>query len=72
MIPISVCIPVYNRAKYIGECLESIMQQTFTDYELLIVDDDSTDEICDVMFSYNASCIRLILGEHDYVRSCNR
>lgn len=72
MIPISVCLPVYNRAKYIGECIESILQQTFTDFELLIVDDGSTDETCDVILSYNDPRIRLILGEHDYIGSCNR
>lgn len=72
MISISVCMPVYNRAKYIGECLESILQQTFTDFELLIVDDGSTDETCDIILSYHDSRIRLIRGEHDYIRSCNR
>ena len=72
MIPISVCLTVYNRAKYIGECIESILQQTFTDFELLIVDDGSTDETCDVILSYNDPRIRLIRGEHDYIGSCNR
>lgn len=72
MIPISVCIPVYNRAKYIGECIESILQQTFTDFELLIIDDGSIDETCDVILSYNDPRIRLIRGEHDYIGSCNR
>lgn len=72
MIPISVCMPVYNRAKYIGECIESILQQTFTDFELLIVDDGSTDETCDVILSYDDPRIRLIRGEHDYIGSCNR
>lgn len=72
MFPISVCIPVYNRAKCIGECIESILRQTFTDFELLIVDDGSTDETCDVILSYDDPRIRLIRGEHDYIGSCNR
>ena len=40
---ISIIIPAYNVEKYISKCLESIINQTFTDYEVLIVDDGSTD-----------------------------
>lgn len=49
-IIISVVIPVYNNEKYIIRCLESILQQIFNDYEVIIIDDGSTDksgEICD-------------------------
>lgn len=47
---ISVIVPVYNVEKYLCQCIDSILAQTFTDFELLIVDDGSTDrsgEICD-------------------------
>lgn len=40
---ISVIIPVYNAEKYIGECLESILNQTFQDFEVIVVNDCSTD-----------------------------
>ena len=40
---ISVIIPMYNAEKFIGECLESIFAQTFIDYEIIVVDDCSTD-----------------------------
>ncbi len=40
---ISVVIPMYNAEKYIEQCLESILNQTFDDYEVIIVDDCSTD-----------------------------
>lgn len=46
----SIIIPVYNVEKYILECLSSILNQTFLDYEIILVDDGSTDssgEICD-------------------------
>ncbi len=46
----SVVVPVYNVQEYLRECIDSILAQTFTDYEVLLVDDGSTDtspQICD-------------------------
>lgn len=46
----SVVVPVYNVEKYLGECVDSLLNQTFTDFEILLIDDGSTDssgEICD-------------------------
>lgn len=40
---ISIIVPVYNVEKYLEECVESVLSQTFTDYELLLIDDGSTD-----------------------------
>lgn len=47
---ISIIIPIYNAEKYLVRCLDSILAQTFTDYELLLIDDgskDSSGKICD-------------------------
>ena len=47
---ISVIVPVYNVEKYLPRCIESILSQTFSDFELLLIDDGSTDtsgNICD-------------------------
>jgi glycosyltransferase involved in cell wall biosynthesis len=49
MPKVSVCIPTYNTARYLGEAIESVLAQTFTDYELIVSDNASTDatpEIC--------------------------
>lgn len=50
MPEISVVVPVYNAERYIGECIESILSQTFSDIECLLIDDgskDSSGTICD-------------------------
>lgn len=50
MSKLSVIVPVYNTEKYLRECIDSILAQTFTDFELILVDDGSTDKsglICD-------------------------
>ena len=47
---ISVIVPVYNVEKYLHRCVDSILSQTFTDFELLLIDDGSKDKsgvICD-------------------------
>lgn len=49
---ISVVIPMYNTEKYIGACLESILNQTFQDFEVIVVDDCSTDNSVAVVESY--------------------
>ena len=50
MSRLSIIVPVYNTEKYLRKCLESIMRQTFSDFEVIVVDDGSTDSsssICD-------------------------
>ena len=49
---ISIVIPVYNGEKYLAECIESVLSQTYTDYELLIVDDGSTDSTQKIAMMY--------------------
>ena len=49
---ISVIIPMYNTEKYIAECLESLLAQTFKDFEVIVVDDCSTDSSPAIVQSY--------------------
>ena len=48
----SICIPAYNRARTILRTLESVKKQSFDDYEVLIVDDGSTDDTKETVGSY--------------------
>ena len=46
----SILIPVYNGDKFLEKCIESVLEQNFTNYEIILIDDGSTDEspdICD-------------------------
>lgn len=59
----SILVPVYNVEKYISVCIDSILAQQFTDYEVIIVDDGSTDEspsFCDRYAKKNAERIKVI------------
>lgn len=66
---ISVMIPVYNREAYIEECLLSILQQSYQDFEIILMDDGSTDrtrEICN-RFAETDSRIHLFCLNHNGV-----
>lgn len=52
MPQISIIIPVYNAEQYLTECLDSILGQSFSDYEVIMVDDGSTDGSADVCLRY--------------------
>jgi glycosyltransferase involved in cell wall biosynthesis len=56
-------IPVYNREKYIAVAIDSILAQTFTDFELLVIDDGSTDGTVEIAQSYHDPRLRLVGNE---------
>ena len=51
---VSIPIATYNRAKFLTECLDSIMAQTYQDFEVIIVDDASTDNTSEVVSRYGS------------------
>jgi glycosyltransferase involved in cell wall biosynthesis len=57
---ITVLMPAYNAAKYIGEAIESVLSQSFGDFELVIVNDGSTDDTVKVVRSFSDPRIKLI------------
>ena len=56
---ISVLMPVYNAERYVAEAVESILTQTFTDFEFLIVDDGSTDRSLSILKRYAKADFRI-------------
>lgn len=57
---ISIIIPSYNEEKYISRCLDSVLNQTFTDFEVLCVDDGSTDKTFEIIKNYSEKDSRII------------
>ena len=58
---LSIVIPVYNCARYVQATLDSISQQSFTDYEIIVVDDGSTDGTAEILRSYSEHEPRLVI-----------
>jgi len=63
MPQVTVLMPVYNAEKYLREAIESILNQTFTDFEFLIINDGSTDSSKEISLSYSDSRIRYVENE---------
>lgn len=62
---VSVVMPVYNGEKYLREAVDSILMQTFTDYELIIIDDNSTDRTADILRAHPDERIKLIKNDQN-------
>ena len=52
MVTISVIMPLYNAAKYLKEALESVLKQTYRDFELVCINDCSTDDTLNILLEY--------------------
>lgn len=60
----SVVMPVYNRERYVREAIESVLAQSGTDFELVVVDDGSTDRSVQIVRSIVDMRLRLVYGDH--------
>lgn len=60
---VSIVIPVYNSEKYIDECLQSVISQTYPELEIICVDDGSTDRSVEILRKYEAEDKRIIIIE---------
>lgn len=58
---VSVCLPVYNSEAYVAEAVESILQQTFSDFECIIIDDGSSDRSLEILRPYAAQDSRITI-----------
>ena len=60
----SIILPSYNVEKYLDRCVKSFLAQSFTDYEIIIVDDGSTDRTGEIADSY--------VGKYDFIKCIHK
>ena len=71
MAEISIILPVHNGEIYIQEAIDSVLRQSFTDFELLVIDDGSTDYTSEIVLRYSDPRLRLISRPHGFIDSLN-
>lgn len=62
---ISIALPVYNGEKYIGECLDSLLAQTYGNFEIILIDDCSTDSTAQIVAGYDDKRIHYYKNEEN-------
>ncbi len=67
MPTVSVVIATFNRAQYVKEAIQSVLDQTYQDFEIVLVDDGSTDNTCEVVDKFDNSKIRYIFQKNSGV-----
>ena len=65
MVKVTVLMPTYNVAPYVKEAIESVLQQTYRDFELLVIDDCSTDNTVAIVRQINDPRIRVVQNERN-------
>jgi glycosyltransferase involved in cell wall biosynthesis len=68
---ISIVMPAYNAEMYIREAIDSVICQSFPDFECIVVDDGSTDGTRDIIRAYHDKRIVLLENKHDFIASLN-
>jgi glycosyltransferase involved in cell wall biosynthesis len=62
---VSICIPTYNGQRWLTECIDSALKQTYAPLEILVIDDCSTDDTAAVVRSLNDQRIRLVINQQN-------
>lgn len=62
---VSVVMPTYNYGRFIGEAIDGFLNQTFSNFELIVVDDGSTDDTQDVIAAYRDDRLRLVVRKEN-------
>ncbi|MBM84298.1 MAG: glycosyl transferase [Planctomycetaceae bacterium] len=62
---VSIAMPIYNNAQTLAPCLRSLVGQTYSDFELLLIDDGSTDGSLEIVHSFDDSRIRIIVNNEN-------
>ena len=65
MVKISIIIPVFNSEPFLNKCIDSILSQSFNHFEILTIDDASTDGSLKILNHYTISDRRLHVFSHD-------
>ncbi len=68
----SIILPCYNCEKYIQQCINSILKQSYSDYEIIIIENGSTDHTAEIINSYNCNKIKVIVLSENQGVSCAR
>ena len=56
----SIIVPIYNTEKYLDKCIKSILNQTMSDYELILIDDCSTDDSLTIAYKYESNHVKVL------------
>ena len=65
MVNVSILVTVYNREAYLAECLDSILSSNESDFEVIIVDDASSDRSVEIAEQYASRDPRVVLHENE-------
>lgn len=71
MQKVTVLLPVKNGEKYLSESINSVLNQSFSDFEFLIFDDDSSDRTIEIINSYKDPRIKVFTGNAGYIANLN-
>ena len=72
MVKVSVVIPVFNGQDFVGEAIDSVLNQTFRDFEVIAIDDGSTDETPDILRAYGDQITWQSQGNYGQASAINR